>query len=139
MTKKEWGLIKYFSPKEDWGDPDRMEFYLVYLLDRLRFIIGKPIIIHYGTQGKHSPNSWHYVGKAVDFHAKGISLFQLFLSATRFPFGGIGVYPFWDNPGLHVDTRPRPNGEPQARWGRINGEYIPLNEEFFRKYVLKND
>ena len=130
-----WKRLKYFNPKESWGDPERINPRLLILLDALREYIKVPIIIHCGTQGKHSANSYHYKGMAVDCHAKGINLFDFYLAAERFYFTGIGVYPEWNNPGLHLDIRPCDVGCPQARWGRVDGEYVPLNSEFFKKYV----
>lgn len=135
MTREEWGKIRYFSPRENWGDPERVEFWLVFLLDCLREFIGCPIVVHCGTQGIHTKGSYHYVGKAVDCHAVGISLLDFYLAAERFPFGGIGIYPCWNNPGLHLDIRPLREGEPGARWGRID-RYVALNQEFIR-YLTK--
>jgi len=138
MTWEEWKKIRYFSPRENWGDPEKIEFRLVFLLDCLRQFIGCPIIIHCGTQGTHTKGSYHYVGKAVDCHAVGISLLDFYLAAERFPFGGIGVYPYWNNPGLHLDIRPLPGKRrPEARWGRVNGEYVSLNGKFIIKHILK--
>ena len=125
-----WKKLRYFSPEENWGDPERIHPRLLILLDSLRDYIGCPIIIHCGTQGKHAKNSYHYRGMAADCHAEGIDLLDFYLAAERFNFTGIGIYPYWNNPGLHLDVHPRHAGQPQARWGRVDREYIPLDGEF---------
>jgi len=140
MTKEEWQEIEYFSPTENWGDPGKMDFRLICRLDLLREYIGVPIYIHCGTQGKHLAKSYHYMDpcKAVDCSCEDISLLDFYLSAERFVFGGIGIYPYWKRPGLHLDIRgviACPIG--WARWGRVNSNYVPLSAEFIENHVLK--
>lgn len=138
MNKEQWRTIQYFNPNEAWGDPARMDYELLLLLDSLREYIGKPIYIHcgYETEG-HSENSYHYKGKAVDCHITGISLTDFYIAATRFHFGGIGVYPIWNNPGLHLDTRPWGQGMPRSFWGAVRPkEYVALNENYFSSVVI---
>ena len=141
MTKEQWQVIKYFSPMENkkkspWGDPYKMDFSLIRQLDLLREYIGVPIHIHCGTQGKHSEKSYHYTDpcKATDCFCEDLSLLDFYLFAERFVFGGIGVYPYWNRPGLHLDMRV---AYPAARWGRVNGVYVPLSAEFIKNHVLK--
>ncbi len=140
MTKEDWKKIKWFAPLENWGDPDKMDPHLIFYLDKLRIFIGHKIIIHCGSQGKHSEYSYHYQDpcKATDCHAEGISLLDFFLAAERFPFGDIGIYPAWNFPGLYLDTRPIfYNRKPQARWGKIHNLYTAFDEEFIREYLMK--
>jgi uncharacterized protein YcbK (DUF882 family) len=125
MTPKQWKQIKYFSPQENFGDPSKMDFRLIWLLDRLREAIDEPIIIHcgYETSG-HSENSYHYKGRAVDFHFKK-SEWLNFKDLTKlvrnhwYWVGGIGVYPHWRQKGFHVDT-----GRPRVWEKDLNGNYI---------------
>ena len=145
MTKEQWQRIEHFSPKENWGDPYKMDFRLISRLDLLREYIGVPIYIHYGTQGKHSAKSYHYTDpcKATDCFCRDISLLDFYLSAEKFSFGGIGIYPYWVRPGLHLDMRDL--NYPTARWGRVKGMvkrkvnrvYVPLSAEFIKNHVLK--
>lgn len=124
MTPEDWENIRFFSPEEAWGDPYKMDHNLIIRLDQLRELAGKPIIIHcgYATEG-HSLNSFHYKGMAADLHIEGYSLLDQYLLAEQAgPFGGIGVYPDWSRPGLHLDVRPGPH----KRWGRTDGIYTPL-------------
>ena len=66
MTKKDWKQVKYFSKREGWGDPDRMNPILIFALDKLREMLGIPIFVSSGTGGKHKPRSSHYDGDATD-------------------------------------------------------------------------
>jgi uncharacterized protein YcbK (DUF882 family) len=123
-----WDVLQHFGKHEKWGDPDKMNPALLVLLDKLREIIGKPIIIHcgYDTDG-HAPSSQHYVGNAVDFHIVGLPIEQAHeaMQGALHMLGlldrvGLGIYPFWNSPGFHLDVR----GE-AARWGRLkNGTYV---------------
>jgi hypothetical protein len=106
MTDEEWKKLKYFKITENWGDPYKMDYQLLLALEKFRSMLNKPITINYGTQGSHVSGSYHYKGMAVDLHVKGMELFDVFMIAIRIPeFGGIGLYPEWNNPGLHLDIR----------------------------------
>jgi len=129
VTEKQWKELKYFSPKENWGKPEEMDFSLLKKLDSLRELIGVPIFINKAwadrRKREHAPRSLHYEGKAVDCCAPRLSLLKFFLLALRFEFGGIGIYPFWRRPGLHLDVR-----EGQAFWWRNEaGYYLPFNSQ----------
>ncbi|MDI3547905.1 MAG: Peptidase [Halanaerobiales bacterium] len=125
--------VKYFTKNEKndlgkvcWGEPDKINPLLIYLLDQMRGFVGSPFRINYGTQGVHSPNSQHYLGNAVDGYFPGLSIKEQFLIAIRFPFTGIGVYPYWNNPGLHLDVR-QIHQEYKAMWWRDSrGDYQPM-------------
>lgn len=129
MKESDWERITHFSPKENWGDPQKMSFVLIRMLDEMRERSGSPIIIHegYATSG-HSPNSYHYQGRAVDFHIQEMDLLDQYLWAERLEFRGIGVYPYWNNPGLHVDIR----AGKKAAWARTkDGVYVSLTARIF--------
>ncbi len=56
------------------------------------------------------PTGQHPLGRAVDivFFEKtpgDVAVDEQFKFALQYPWGGIGVYPYWNAPGLHVDTR----------------------------------
>ena len=122
--------VQYFRKHEKndlgevcWGEPDNMNPRLIYLLDQFRNYVGRPIRINYGTQGSHSPNSQHFLGNAIDLYVPALSWKEQFLAATRFPFTGVGVYPFWNNPGLHLDIRTLQNGQKDMWWRNNHGNY----------------
>lgn len=116
-TVETYKKLKYFSIDENWGDPLQMEQELLFKLDALRALVGRPIVIHCGyAKDGHTENSQHYLGRAVDVHIVGMDLLSQFLAAERFDFTGIGLYPFWSNPGLHLDVRTLGKNVPSARW-----------------------
>ena len=117
---------KWFSPGEKWGDAKRMSPFLIFRLNKLREYIKKPIVIH---RGFDLDSLSHGTGEAADFHIVDMHVIDQYLVAERFGFGGLGVYPDWNNPGLHADVRAEP-----ARWGCWNkGDkkiYIKLDKRF---------
>jgi uncharacterized protein YcbK (DUF882 family) len=124
-----WKMLDYFRETEAWGDPSKMDPFLLFMLDKIRGRLpsGHWIKIHKGfaTAG-HSPKSQHYHGKAVDFHVVGCDLLDADAHIMRYLHGtglvdnvGIGIYPQWLNPGFHLDTR----GE-RASWAKIDGQYV---------------
>lgn len=132
MTPDDWKKIRYFTPAEKWGDPQKMDFNLIYNLDRLRRYLKRPIIIHCGYETREK-GGYHPQGKAVDCHIEGLHVIEMYAAASRFRFGGIGVYPWWNNPGLHLDTRPVPKGESRAIWGSLSkGIYVAFDTDFLR-------
>ncbi len=138
MTKKQWqSVYPIFKPSENWGDPKKMDYVLIWMLHRLRRTIGKPFIIHcgYETEG-HAPNSYHKKGEAVDFYVRGREEIDVpedgitsieswccvnytFLSEIVNMFDiGVGIYPYWNNPGFHFDL-----GDRRIWWQDEKGKY----------------
>ena len=131
-----WTKLKYFGPHERWGDPKKIDPLLLLILDDLRSRWGRPFIIHcaYETSG-HSPNSYHYLGRAVDFHIEDprpiqeqAKILEEMLEECIVTVGftdikadsicGLGYYEDWVRPGFHLDTRGY-----RARWRMENGRY----------------
>lgn len=139
---RNWSRVKHFKREEWREDPDRILWSTVLLMDEMRDAAGVPIIIHiaYAVHG-HENNSSHYgrLASGVDFHFHGWSLLDQYLFAERFPWRGIGVYPYWQNPGLHVDLRVKGREYPNCgyRWWRAaDGLYYPFNRELFKTLLL---
>lgn len=136
MTPEQWETIRHFNPDENFGDPSKMSYLLLLSLDNLREYIGAPIVIHCGYEDRGN-DSYHCKGMAVDCHAKGLSLYDFYFASTRFSFHGIGVYPKWNNPGLHLDIRPVHRYEGRAFWGcTAPGEYVALSAQFIADYLV---
>jgi uncharacterized protein YcbK (DUF882 family) len=130
IQANQWRGIRYFEPSEKWGDPNRMDYNLLAELDRLRHYIGKRIVIHCGYEPRDGAG-YHPKGMAVDCHAEGLRLLEFYIAASRFNFGGIGLYPWWHHPGLHLDTRPEAVANGRALWGSIADKvYVPFDANF---------
>ncbi|MFC1586198.1 hypothetical protein ACFL5V_11680, partial [Fibrobacterota bacterium] len=83
---------------------------------------GAPIKITSLTTGKHSPNSYHYRGMAVDFKLlgkHGLNRNQIVQNILKAGFNGVGVYSTF----YHADLRPKTL---TALWKRKAGKYLPL-------------
>jgi len=127
MTDKDWenNWHPNFTRQENWGDPNKIYRELVIRLQTTRSMSGKPTRINcaFATTG-HARNSKHYLGQAADIVIMGLPLSLQFFYAIRAGFRGIGVYPYWNTPGLHVDVRPLDDGHPIDMWFRDkNGLY----------------
>lgn len=94
--------------EEEFTDVHTMWAPLLWKLDLLRKYVQRAIGVHESNPVKdpsslHVPDSLHYSGRAVDIYARDLPLWDFFLAASRFPFTGIGVYPYWNTPGLHLE------------------------------------
>lgn len=127
-------VSKYFVPDE-FNHPDKIDDLTLLTLYRMRRLEGehKKIIItineDYAEAG-HSPKSFHSrdgVCRAFDLVVRDaqtrepLPIFEQFLIALRYKWGGIGFYPYWNTAGLHCDTR---SATRRALWWRDkDGEY----------------
>lgn len=139
VTEADWALVApYFTPGENWGDWRKVHKELILTLFAFRRFVNKSVHIHCAYEtGGHS-GQYHPLGMAVDFHVKGMSVVDQFIAASRFDeFNGLGIYPHWNNPGLHADIRPKTNRfDPDARWIRNkSGNYISLTWENLLKEI----
>jgi hypothetical protein len=136
MNSKQWSLVKaFFSPKEKWGNPNKVQWYHVHHLYLLRLQLRSmgcdwPMSIHcsYEEFG-HASRSFHSKGGvsiATDFHfvtdepigkQYGVVIKAL-LALNLSGFVGLGVYPKWNSPGFHMDSRGK-----EVRWVRVNRKY----------------
>lgn len=120
-------------------DPDRVQPELVYLVDAFRDYTGKPAIIHVAWEDDgHVEESAHYTGAAVDLHVEGLPLIDQWMAAERFPFQGIGLYPHWNSPGLHLDVRRvgTEHGAGRRWWRDATGAYRTLDRDFLRRLIV---
>ncbi len=126
-------MLRHFTPgefREWWWDMDPQ---LLSLLDEQREQWGAPIRIskddgalgrHLGpmSESRHNIDRWGKV-QAADIILAGMvtrsDVRRAVDIARDLGFGGIGLYPHWQQgAGLHVDVRPREGGH-IATWGRI--------------------
>lgn len=136
MTEATWQELKYFKPAEV-TDPLLMDQELMFMLDAMRHIIGRSFQIHasHATQG-HSPDSAHYQGRAIDGHFDGLSVIEQYILAEQWNWPGLGFYPAWNNPGIHIDTRFVEPYRKGARWWRDkDGIYHSVTMEAIRQFI----
>lgn len=111
-----WSKLKHFSPKENWGEPGKMNWALLFVLDCLRSKLpdGCTIKINcaYENDG-HATTSFHSregKGSAVDFVITGLPIHLAFEIAVKYLnemniIYGLGAYPYWNTAGFHLDLR----------------------------------
>ena len=131
-----WKELRYFKKKE-FEDPDKIDYELLMLLDKFRAWVRKPINIHCAYEKRDNPSSQHNYGRAVDCHIVGLSLFDQMMAALKFcDWTGVGVYPDWNSPGLHLDIRNIKPPKKKKTWMKKNGSYIALSEKNILNYVI---
>lgn len=133
MTYETWKDIENFKPK-NFGTI-YMSQVLIYTLQDMRDYTGRRIFIHNGY--RVGTSGYHPLKMAADLHIEGLHVIDQYLIAERFDaFNGIGVYPNWNNSGIHVDVRPYTKQGIDSRWGCFEpGQYVKLDYEFFRKII----
>lgn len=158
-SEETWQKVsQFFRPDSDldnWGDPDAISDELLLVLFDFRRWIGLPVFVLWGTNGKHSHDSFHYVQNgacAVDVAIPDFSghPIDLLFDVFRFPFTGVGYYPDWkygpkSANGLHLDTRPLKWDEDDTknyrhnRWIGVKGSdgqvYLPFSFENIDKHT----
>jgi hypothetical protein len=136
----DWKLAKGFNQKEAWGGAKEMDNTLLWLLSEVRrryrdkYDPNASFSIHCGYEmSGHNPNGYHPKGMATDFHIVTKLMFweqvdaleDIFAEMEVVQFIGFGIYPDWNSPGCHLDSR----GE-IGRWGRIGDEYVKLTKAY---------
>ena len=147
MIKEDFEKLVYFTydEKDLYGnyifhDPEILKhtsLKLMLILDKIREKFGYPIIIHctYETSG-HTKHSWHYKGKACDFHflcdfpyKDQVDILLNILKVLKLENKvGLGLYPDWEHKGFHLDVRGS-----KARWGRKKDIYVSFDK--ILKYI----
>ena len=125
--------MRHFLPIE-FSYPDLMDDHTLNMLDEMRDQ-EQGIYITINTDYRPGDPRWHGKGKALDLVIRSqatreaLPLLQQFLIANRYLWTGIGVYPYWNTPGLHVDTRPmRVYGRKAFWWRDAEGKYRNILE-----------
>lgn len=129
MDNEEWNKVErtgHFRRGEFKDDPYKIEKELVRRIETMRTEAGKPFHIHCAFQFTgHAPGGWHPKGGACDLNITDTALIYQVQLAYRHGFTGIGCYPGWHEPGIHVDirdTKPTFWIEPADKKG--TGEYV---------------
>jgi len=138
-----WGTLNNFSISENWGNPQKISGFTLWILDKITNNIKNytwaeykrvaPCIVHCAYEKRET--GYHPKGCAVDFHFKNIEASEAYRIITGTlkdlqvdNFVGLGVYtksvnPDWKNSGFHLDTRGF-----KARWARVNGVYVGIEK-----------
>ena len=133
-----WDKLRYFKRSEAWGNPDKINGFLLILFDEIRHRASaiNPdayIVIHCGYElTGHSENSQHYIGNAADFHIVGLSFFTAYVLIVETLKDlqvsdkiGLGANPDWNSPGFHLDVRGK-----KARWSIVDGIETGIESAF---------
>lgn len=128
--------IEGFNAEENWGNPLKMNGFLIMLMMMVRKIYRERydpdarFYIHCGYDlNGHAPASEHYKGNADDFHIETSLSFsqqvhaikQILAELQVLELVGLGIYPEWNNPGFHLDVRMK-----IGRWSQVGGAYVSL-------------
>lgn len=150
-----WKDFKYFTEDEfrppGYDGEVSMSLGFMLKLEAMRSQLGSSFVIHknggFAVAG-HANNSLHYAGLAADLHicrpaADGRSVanrppaafepravVEQALLAWKWSFLSIGIYPFWKQPGLHLDDRTAVGLEKRVWFQDRDGKYryYPYNQ-----------
>ena len=116
-----------YNGKNAWGDPDKVDLFLLWILGRIRYEIrkldpGATITVHCAFETKGHNGKTHPLGIAADWHIntripyhEQIGLIILILHDYGLTnLVGLGIYPCWNSKGFHLDHRGI-----KARWGYV--------------------
>lgn len=134
-----WKLLKHFYYNEAWGNPDKMSFMLLVLMDQFRESLpsGCKVKVHRGYSEDNS-KSLHYTGEAVDFHVIGCGFLDAEYHLKNFLIRRklmneveLGIYPDWNDPGFHVGLQ-RDGGTWSGRYVKVekHGKYVSEQQYF---------
>jgi len=112
---------QFWTISENWGNLSLVDPKLIYLTHDYRLYLNKALNISpvegavYAVNGHHD-QSWHKIIKGRNSLAMAMDVFPscdiafAWITALRFPFGGIGIYPYAQygklKGMLHLDIRP---------------------------------
>ncbi len=121
-------LRKGYSSVEAEFEINKVDLRLMEMLQRVRERINSSIIINSLTDGGHVAGSYHYQGKAVDWHFGDANLHpnRILQVCLTIGFLGIGWYPEWRWPGFHCDIGARTGVQ---LWQKKNDSYKPIIEK----------
>ena len=132
MTKEDYDILEssgHFHRQEFKDDPYQLDRGIVFILRNMRIESGHPCAVHCGWAdgAGHSTNSWHYKGRALDVNFKEMSLVDQVKLAYKHGCTGIGAYPTWHEPGIHIDNR---DGRPVYWIEKVkgSGEYTYFHD-----------
>lgn len=136
-----WPEVQYFrqsefDSKDRVGSGAQMKPRVVFMLDALRGLIGRPCRVNSGYRTPEhnkaeggAPSSGHLTGEAVDIGTRGWTERErcdLILYALKLGFTGIGIAKTF----IHLDIKNR-----RASWRYVNGRTVAIKVGEELKYV----
>ena len=135
-----WKLLKpYFSRKEKWGDPDKINPTLLFFLFEFRKTFPDGVYMNINCGWEERPTGGgHPDGRAVDVHISGSPFLVVEEKLQEFigqegvkNWIALGIYPEWGNfkrPGFHIEIEKKERKKPRS-WGakyvrKENGEIV---------------
>lgn len=124
--------VMFFRPSE-FDYPNQMNRVVLNLLDYMRGKEGEHqnIIITINSDFRPGDPKAHGMGLAVDIVIRDaetkqpLPVLEQFFMALCYNWRGVGMYPFWKEPGIHVDMRnyEEHNNRKALWWKDAEGKY----------------
>lgn len=144
MNPNAWEQIKRFR-REEFDYPDKLDMRLIVMADAMlvretRYRPGLQFIVH--NDYRPGDPKTHGMGWALDGHfqikhsgcIKNLSIEDQFFICMRYPFGGVGIYPWWTHPGVHIDVKPRSLSDRRRMWlSPAEKDYLPVEDYFLKE------
>lgn len=112
MAHDVFASLKRFK-RQEFDHPEMMDTRVLTMLDAMvieetRLKPGLKFIVH--SDYRPGDPKEHGRGRAVDghfeMHGFVLPVIEQFIMAARYQWSGIGLYPYWNYPGIHVDLMP---------------------------------
>ena len=139
MADKIFDRLERFK-RHEFHYPDKLSELLLHLLDVMvveetKFIPDLVFVVH--SDYRQDDPKEHGKGRAIDghFEVKGnpLPLLDQFVMATRYVWSGIGLYPYWNRPGIHVDVKPLSLDSRRRLWWQDKDGVYKGIEGYLRK------
>lgn len=127
--------LKHFKPQE-FQHPHRINIAALNLLDHMREREGNYQSIYITINTDYRPGDPLSHGKGLAFDiviwdgktGKPLPVLEQFFIASRYAWRGIGMYPYWKTPGIHVDLRPSGEYRKSLWWRDSMGKYRTMKD-----------
>lgn len=137
MSRDVFATLKRFK-RDEFDHPEMMDERVLVMLDAMvteetKLKPGLEFIVH--SDYRPGDPKEHGKGRAVDghfqVHGQVLPVLEQFLMAARYQWSGIGLYPHWNDPGIHVDLMPLTlTGRRRLWWRDDKGAYRRIEDYF---------